>query len=469
MTTPASSLPSFPSDLASGVNPEQVTDSRWAERFALAHADVLRFPHALDYWLVYRAPLWRRDLDGEIVRRAIAFARTEQLRAVETIDDMKAREAAVKYAIGRESKQAIDRCLSLARSMRPLADTGEGWDSEPFLLGTPTTIVDLTTGQPRPADPSLRVTRSTAVAYRPGALCPRWRQFLEEVFDNDRTLIGFVQRFVGYALSASVIEQVFLLCYGTGANGKSVFLSTLAYVFGEYAVNLPFSALEQRGRSSIPNDVAQLVGRRLATASETSEGVRLNEARLKALTGGDTISARFLYRETFQFTPTAHFMLAVNHKPVISDDSTGFWRRLLLLPFLRSFTGSACDPHLEERLRHEGPGILQWAIEGCLAWQREGLNPPAKVRQETDAYRDESDPLADFLIEAMDFDLTARASASAVQDAYTKWCDLRGITKQDRLNARALSQRLADRFERRKTNTGWTYEGVRIATNRLFE
>lgn len=446
---------------------ERQSDAQWAERFAEAQQHVLRYLHARQQWFLYQPPRWQRDTDGAVVRRFIAFVRKAQAEALQ-LPDRKAREVAVKDAISRESKVAIDRTLAIARNLPPLTDSGAGWDAEPFLWVATNTVVDVQTGTARPSDPALKVTLAGGVPLVPDATCPRWRQFLEEVFDGDRDLIAFVQRFVGYCLSGLTSEQVFALLYGTGANGKTTFLKILAYVFGEYATNLPFSALEQRGRSAIPNDIAALVGRRLATASETSEGTRLNEARLKALTGSDTVSARFLYQEKFDFQPTAHLILAVNHKPIISDDSYGFWRRLLLIPFVRSFTGSARDPQLEDRLRAEGSGILRWAIDGCLTWQRDGLNPPDSVLHATARYQEESDPLADFLAEAADLDREARTGASAVQAAYQKWCDLRSISKLERLTARALSQRMADRFPRRHTKTGWVYEGLRLAADRLF-
>jgi putative DNA primase/helicase len=447
---------------------QEPTDARWAERFAEVYADTLRWDHSRGHWLVYRPPLWRIDGDGEAVRLALKLVRDEQARVLDRRDDQKTRARAVKDAIDREGKNAIDRMLALSRNLRPLADRGTEWDLDPLLLGAPNGIIDLRTGRMGPGDPSLRITQAVGVPFLADATCPRWLQFLDEIFEGDDALIAFVWRFVGYSLTGLTIEQVFVLCCGTGANGKTTFLKIVAYVFGEYGCNLPFTALEMRGRSSIPNDIAALIGRRLATASETSEGTRLNEARLKALTGGDPISARFLFKEAFQFQPTAKFMLAVNHKPLIADDSYGFWRRLMLVPFLRSFIGSARDNELDARLRLEGPGILQWAVAGCLAWQRDGLQPPDSVRVATEQYREESDPIADFLAEACAIEVGVSSGASAVQVAYSKWADVRHIDKAERLSKQALAQRLADRFARRHTKTGWVYDGLRVATDRMF-
>lgn len=446
---------------------EGLTDQAHAERFAAAYADRLRYLHDRKAWLVYRSPLWRLDRDGEVVRLAMEFARARQREAL-NITNAQERARVIKFTIQCESKMALDRVVALARAIHPIADNGDDWDCDPWVIGTPNGVLDLKTGRLLAGDPDRKITLSVSVPFDDAALAPRWFQFLDEIFEGDTDVISFVQRYCGYALTGSVTEQVLALGYGSGSNGKSKFLAALSHVFGEYAQNVPFSTLELRGRSSITNDIAILRGKRFITASETNDGTRLNEARLKMLTGGDAINARFLYSEGFTFRPTGKFFLAVNHKPVVHDDSFGFWRRLLLVPFMRSFTGAAKDPNLEEKLLAEAPGILNWLVEGCLAWQTAGLAPPASVLQATERYREDSDPLADFLAECVDLDPAAEARASAVQSAYQKWADGQGISKGDRLSTKALGQRLADRFPKKHDRQGWAYEGFRIATERLF-
>jgi putative DNA primase/helicase len=444
-----------------------LTDTAHAERFADAYGARLRFVHPKTEWRIFNAPLWRRDIDGEVWRVAMDFARVRQHDAL-GLSDRTRRERAVAFGIRCESKSALEKTLSLARALHPIADDGADWDRDPFLVGAPNVLIDLRTGDSRPGTPDDRVTMAVGATFDPEADAPRWRQFLAEIFDGDALLIAFIQRYLGYCLTGETTEQVLALCFGRGANGKTTVLNLLSHVFGDYAANTAFSTLELRGRSTIPSDVAALVGKRLVTASETNDGTRLNEARLKALTGGDVITARELYQSQFSFKPVAKFLLAVNHKPTVHDDSFGFWRRILLVPFMRCFTASARDTHLEDTLKGEASGILNWAIAGCLAWQHDGLQPPDCVRQATEEYRQDADPLNDFLAEACDIEANQTVKASAVQAAYQKWADKQGLSKHDRLSAKTLGQRLADRFQRRHTREGWVYDGIRIATERLF-
>ena len=207
---------------------------------------------------------------------------------------------------------------------------------------------------------------STSVPFVRDAQATRWERFLDDIFSSDHELIAFVQRFIGYCLTGMTTEQALALFYGRGANGKTTFINVISRVLGDYAHNLPFSTVELRQRASIPNDLAALDGRRFVTASETNDGVRLNEARIKALTGCDRLSARFLHGEWFSFQPVAKFVLAVNHKPVVRDDSKGFWRRIRLVSFTQCFEGRRRDDQLEQRLLEEAEGILCWAVEGCF-------------------------------------------------------------------------------------------------------
>lgn len=444
------------------------TDASYAEDFAQAYGDRLRFNHRRGAWYIYDpAPLWRADTDGEVYRLAIEFARARQLDAL-GLPDRDRRDRAVKWALQAESKSGLERLVSLARHIKPLADAGDGWDADPWLVGAPNGILDMRRGalldDPRP---DLRITMSVGVPFLPEAACPRFEQFLTEIFHGDAELIGFVQRFFGYALTGITTEQVLLLCHGTGANGKSTLINILSHVFGDYALNLPFSSIELKQRASIPSDLAGLDGRRLATASETNDGTRLNEARVKALTGCDPITARFMHADWFTFKPVATFVLAVNHKPTVNDDSHGFWRRIRLVPFLQRFDGVDRDDRLEERLRAEAAGILAWCVRGCLNWQEHGLGLPASVAAATTAYQADSDPVAEFVEDCCAIEPQSTTKAAALQEAYAKWAERQRIAKHERLSAKEFGRRMADRFNRRHTREGWIYEGVKLQTSLL--
>jgi putative DNA primase/helicase len=449
--------------LASG----HLTDLWLAELFAETHADRLRHHHRRACWLRYDPPVWRRDGDGAIYRHARDFVRTLQQEAA-ALPDRGRRTDLLKFALKAEGKNEIERFLGLARNLKPLADAGEGWDADPWLFAVPNGVIDLRTGQLRSGDASDRLTLMAAVPFDPEARAPRFARFLDEIFNGDAELIAFVQRFVGYTITGCTHEQVLGLFYGTGANGKSTFINVLRAVLGDYAHNLPFSALELKQRSAIPNDIAGLEAKRFVTASETNDGTRLNEARIKMLTGKDPVSARFMYADLFTFHPVAKFILAVNHKPTVQDDSVGFWRRIRLVPFLRSFQGDAREDGLEDRLIAEGPGILRWAVAGCGAWRAEGLGSPTAVRTATAEYQADSDPLAEFIEECCEPDADARTRASDVHEAYAKWCDRRRLGKHERLSSKDVGRRMAERFARRKTMGGWVYDGVKVLTNRLF-
>jgi putative DNA primase/helicase len=285
---------------------------------------------------------------------------------------------------------------------------------------------------------------------------------LAEIFGEDADLVDFINRACGYTLTGSVREQCLFVCYGTGANGKTVFLQTLRTVFGPLAVNTGFSTFEQTGRASASNDVAALADRRLVTASEVNESARLNEARVKALTGGDTLTARFLYGEFFQFQPVAKIWLAVNHRPRVADDSEGFWRRVRLIPFVRRFQGRDADPGLADTLRNEAEGILAWLVRGALAWQERGLEPPACVRAATEDYRADSDVLADFLASRCEIGNGLTARTGEIKRAYEAWADGEGLGQRERLTATALGRRFSERFRKERDRRGRFYVGVGV-------
>jgi putative DNA primase/helicase len=270
--------------------------------------------------------------------------------------------------------------------------------------------------------------------YDPDAKCPLFDQTVNEIFLGDRDLITYVDRFLGYSLSGDCREEALVVCWGEGANGKGTLMNTVGWLLGDYADDLPFSAFELQNRAGIPNDIAKLVGKRFVTASETGETQRLNEARIKALTGRDPITARFLHREFFTFQPEAKFWLATNHRPEVRDDSEGFWRRIHLVPFEASFIGRE-DRSLKDRLRDELPGILARCVRGCLAWQRDGLNPPEKVRAATADYRQQSAPLAPFVEDCCELDPQARVGMGELFSRYRDWAGEKRMGRHEFIKA----------------------------------
>jgi putative DNA primase/helicase len=333
--------------------------------------------------------------------------------------------------------------LALAESNIQVADAGDDWDGDPWLVGAPNGVIDLRTGTLRRGRPEDRITMRVRAPFHEDATCPLWDRTVIEVFQGDAELIAYFDRYCGYSLTGDCREESLALCYGDGANGKGTLMNTLAWLFGDYADDLPFSAFELSGRGGIPNDIAKLVGKRFVTASETAECVRMNEARVKALTGRDPITARFLHQEFFTFQPVAKFWLATNHKPEVKDDSEGFWRRLHLIPFTASFIGRE-DRTLKDRLRGELPGILARVVRGCMEWQRGGgLNPPDCVKAATADYRDSSSPLARFLEECCVVQDSARATFGQLFKSYVQWC---GDTKEARLGKHQFGEALHARF-----------------------
>jgi putative DNA primase/helicase len=259
---------------------------------------------------------------------------------------------------------------------------------------------------------------------------------------GNQDLIEFLQRAVGYSLTGDVSEQCLFLLYGTGANGKSVFVKTAGRLLGEYATVTPFETLLVRRGEGPRDDIADLRGARFVSAIEAEEGQRLAESLVKALTGDDRIKARFLYSEFFSFEPSFKLWLAANHQPIIRGTDLAIWRRIRLVPFTVTIPEGEQNPHLAEGLVEELPGILNWALAGCLEWQRDGLHQPDEVRQATALYRQESDPLAEFLGECCVVEDGRKSRFGELFSAYQRWAE---ANSEKPLSNRAFADRLTER------------------------
>lgn len=441
-----------------------------AELFAVAHSSEFRFNVLRQTWLHYEAPCWRPDANKAVYRAALEFVRAQQ-RAALDVRDHRERTEELTFTARAESSANLKNMIECATWNKDFVDSGEHWDDDPMLLAVNNGVVDLRTGILREGHPNDRISLKASVPYDKTAQCPRWWQFLSEIFGADEELIEFIWRLSGYILTGYTTERVVPMFYGRGANGKSVFVNVLATILGDYAFALPFASLQFQKSEGIPNDLAALPGKRLVTMIEANDGMRLNEAKLKTLSGNDRISARFLHGEFFTFQPVAKFVLAMNHKPVAKDDSPGFWERIRLVPFLHTFPPGQRDEGLQARLiSDEGAGILAWMVEGCLRWQATGLTRPAAVMNATAEYQVDSDQLAEFLAAHCSTDNPESLTGfAAVQKAYNLWADNRGLSRLERLSAIALSRLLSERFQRRRMSKGPVYLGLEVFSGNLYD
>lgn len=421
----------------------RLTDLGNAERLVHHAGQDLRYVHEWARWLVWTGKRWEPDRAGLVKRRAKAAVRQIYAEAANVADD-DARKEIAKWAIRSEARQRIDAMVDLAQSEKGVAVLSEGLDPDPWLLNVANGALDLTTGKLRQHERAALATKLAPVPYDPAARCPTWLAFLETIMAGNRDLIEFLQRAIGYSLTGLVSEQVLFFAHGTGANGKSTFTETLAAMLGDYAQKAPRGLLTMKpGQSDgVPNDVARLPGARFVVSNEVEEGRRLAEAQVKDLTGGDTLTARFMRGEFFEFSPTHKLWVYGNHKPEVRGTDEGIWRRIRLIPFEVTIPGDKQDRRLPAKLRAELPGILAWAVQGCLDWQRDGLGTPAEVKAATEAYRAEMDVIAEFLAESCVMTPNAATTKAALYEAYSAWCESSG---ERALTMRKFGGRLRER------------------------
>lgn len=396
------------------------TDLGNAEAFAAQHVEALRYVKDRKRWLVWHKGRWRLDESGAADRAAKETVRGLLKEALELHEEQ--RKAALVHAVRSQAEPRIRALLTLASTERVIVLTANQLDHDPFLLSCANGTIDLRTGELRPHDPGDLISLGTEIAYDPEARCPRWLQFLAEVFDSDAELVAFVWRAFGYSLTGDTREHVLFVPHGSGCNGKSTLLEIGRELLGGLAATAGSdSFMRSRNDRGVPNDIARLNRARLVIASESGEGRRLDEAVVKMLTGGDTVTARFLYGEFFEFTPHFKLWFATNSLPRVDGADDAIWRRVLPVPFEVSFEGRE-DRELIGALEAELPGILAWAVRGCLAWQRDGLQPPAAVQQAKSAYRQGEDILGSFLSERCALELGGYVTVADFRESYESYC-----------------------------------------------
>lgn len=428
-------------------SPPKFSDEGLALRFTLKHRHLLRYVAGWGKWFLWSGTHWKPDetclavnLARNICRIASAEASAEQSRFATAVASAK-------------SVAAVER---LARADRHHAATVDQWDRDPWLLNTPGGIVDLHDGTTKRHDPLLYITKITTVA--PAPECPLWQKFLGEITGGDRELQSFLQRIAGYALTGSIQEHALFFLYGTGCNGKSVFLNTITAILGDYAVTAPMETFIATQGDRHPTDLAGLRGGRLVMAQETERGRRWAESKIKALTGGDPISARFMRQDFFTYTPAFKIVFAGNHKPGLSAVNAAIRRRFHLVPF--TVTIAEPDKALPERLHAEWSGILQWMIDGACQWFETGLNPPPVVQAATESYLCEEDSLAQWTEECC---ITGKEHWCNGAELWASWKRWAEANNEDVGSRKAFAEAMAAREYAPKKERGKRgYTGITL-------
>jgi putative DNA primase/helicase len=431
-----------------------------AERFVDLFGENIRYCYTEKKWYYYNTQKWCADNIGAAERmadRAVKAMSAEakvyaQTDADEGTEMQKAFEKHLKVSRSNKSKRAM---LCEVQHHVPLLPSQ--MDRYRMVLNTPSGVIDLKTGALSEHKPELYFTKITSVDLSSNADCPRWLSFLDDIFSGDKDLIRYIQKALGYSLTGSTAEQCAFFLYGTGKNGKSTFLDVVRDIFGDYAANVQPETImiKNSSPSAINSDIARLKGARLVTSVEPNEGVRINEGLLKQLTGDDTVTARKLYSEEFEFKPEFKLWMATNHKPIIRGTDTGIWRRIHMIPFTVAIPDEKVDKNLAYKLKAEMTAIFKWIVDGCMLWQQEGLNMPLAVLNSVREYRREMDVISSFLSD--ECQEGGAVAAKTLYAAYCKWAD---SNNEYCMSNTKFGAEISKRYEKVRTNKGIYYNGI---------
>ena len=427
-----------------------------AQRLVEWHQDDLHYNYRWKKWLVWLEGYWSTNHQGEVMRRAKATVKQmyhdagDLAVAASSLDDDETKrkemaatsEAMLKWARQSESRRILEATIALAESEPGIPVDPKDLDTHPFLLNCRNGTLDLSSGELRDHSQADLLTKMADVEYDPDAQCPLWMAFLERIMGGNQALITFLQRAVGYALTGVTGEHCLFVLYGSGRNGKTTFLGTFLDMLGDYARKGPSDLLLLKKGETHPTERSVLNGVRFVPCIETEEGRRMDETMVKELTGGDVVSTRRMREDFWEFKPVHHLFLGTNHKPTIKGTDLAIWSRVRLIPFKVTIPPRERDKDLPDKLKEEWPGIFNWAVQGCLAWQQHGLEEPPEVWQATAEYRDEMDVLGAFIGEQCVNDDGTRVTATLLYDSYTKWTTANG---ERSLRKRDFGLRLEER------------------------
>lgn len=446
--------------------PRSYDDTGNADRFIDRYGGLVKYSFTDKTWIVYNGSYWVTDETGQVhslVDNVVENMKNEKV-GIPPNSELSEKHATEKFQkhIQRSRSNSGKKAMMEELKHRVPVLHGE-FDNDKTLLNVANGYIDLSNGILNDHDIKKLFSRQASVAYSETIDAPKWKLFLNQIFNNNQELIDYVQKAVGYSLTGSTKEQVMFILYGNGRNGKSIFIDTIVDTLGNYARSMQADSIMVKNNSSTVNsDIARLEGARLVASSEPNDGLRLDEGLVKQLTGGDTVTARYLYGKEFEFKPEFKLWLATNHKPFIRGTDDGIWRRLMLIPFAVKISDNRVDKDLKYKLQREEVGILNWAVEGAIKWQREGLKPPESVVQASQDYRNEMDVTAGFMEECCTVGKGELVRASQLYQRYKQWTN---DNSQYLMNSTKFGTEMGDKYIKKRDSRGVYYVGLSLRMN----
>lgn len=427
-------------------------------------SEVLKYNAVDKKWFFFNGSYWQEDIGAQKVELAaekvvnsIKLEKPDLSFSTKTTEDKMMSEW---RKFQKDSRSHIAKVHMINEFQKYVIINHGYFDKDNMLLNTESGYVDLSNGELHDHDIKKNFSEQTIAEYSDNVDAPLWNQFLNQIFDNDEELIHYVQKAVGYSFTGSVEEQAMFLLLGNGRNGKSVFINTIRNIAGSYAKQMNVDSIIVHNASNSANsDIARLENTRLVTSSEINEGSRLDESLVKQLTGGDRILARYLFGSEFEYNPKFKIWMATNHLPIIRGTDDGIWRRLKIIPFNVQIPKSKVDKQLENKLKSEWAGILNWIVQGAIMWQQEGLQDPASVSEMGEEYRKEMDPLESFLSEECIAGSGYEIKARDLYNGYRHWADQ---SHEYKMSVTKFGKEMGKKIPKIRKSDGYYYGGLKL-------
>ncbi|MCO6275595.1 phage/plasmid primase, P4 family [Staphylococcus epidermidis] len=444
-------------------------DTGNADRFIDRYGNLYKYSYITNKFYIYDGMKWKVDDKGSIrklIDEMIESIKDEKIIHGDDVTEEEAREFFQKYYKKTRGTQAKKNIMNELMHRRPA--TPDEFDKDDMLLNVANGYIDLTSRELYKHDINKMFSQITNTDYTEKMQPAVWLDFLNDIFAGDQKVIRYIQKALGYSLTGSTREQIMFILFGKGRNGKSIFVEVISEILGDYSNNMQAKSLMVKKNDNVNTDIARLSKARFVTSSEPNEGFRFDEGLIKQLTGGDKVTARFLYAEEFEYTPKFKIWVSTNHKPIIRGTDDGIWRRLVLIPFDVQIPEEKVDKDLKYKLLREAPAILNWMAEGAYMWMQEGLAMPEKLKEAVQKYRNEMDTLGQFIEDCCKVDKNSSEKVSNLHQAYKTWSN-DNLTSTKVLGMKSFSQKMEERFVKESRRDANYFIGIEIDNKKSFE